>query len=338
MSDEPKVSEEYPELHHYTDWGGLEGIFTSRTLWATHFSKLNDYTEIMHLEEFLAEAVAKKLEEYASFRCLTDHEFRDSMSRMGNIREACQHDAKNSVATLYDVTFRGRSIDKDNEVLPFVEPFITSFCSHSHDSTYESNNGLLSQWSRYSHDEGYAIVFDTETLEDRLRKEKEIHGYHYLSFNDVIYNDDKLNFVEIFSKEIEEVFNVSREFIFDTENVSPFQAFDPLIHAATRFKHRGFKEEREVRIVACPARRDFEEYLKAEQPETYEAPDGEIKTIYSEPNEHVCLYDSDISQPLPIKRIIVGPNRRQQQLHNRVKQLVEDHIEVVCSETPYRAN
>ena len=75
MSDEPNVSEEYPELHHYTDWNGLEGIFTSRTLWATLFSQFNDYTETTHLEELLADAVSAKLEEYSNFRCLTDRDF-----------------------------------------------------------------------------------------------------------------------------------------------------------------------------------------------------------------------------------------------------------------------
>ena len=338
MSDEPKVSEEHPELHHYTDWNGLEKIFTSRTLWATHFSQLNDYTEITHLEEFLADAVSAKLEEYVNFRYLTDCDFRNKISRMGNIREACKHAAKNSVASLYDVTFRGRTIDEDKKFGPFVEPFIASFCSHGQDSSYESNNGLLSQWNRYGRDEGYAIIFDTESLEERLFREKKIYGYHYLGFSDVIYNDKKLNFVERFSKEIEEVFNLTHDFIFDIENVSPIQAFEPLVHAATRFKHQAFKEEREVRIVSCPATHKFEEYLKTNNPDLYEARDDKFKTIYSKPKEHVCLYDSDISQPLPIKRIIVGPNQHQQQLHNKVKQLVEEHIEVVCSETPYRAN
>ena len=79
-----------------------------------------------------------------------------------------------------------------------MEPFITSFCSHGQESSYESNNGLLSQWNRYGRDEGYAIIFDTEALEKRLFKEKEIYGYYYLGFREVIYNDEKLNFVERF--------------------------------------------------------------------------------------------------------------------------------------------
>ena len=337
MSDEPKVSEEYPELHHYTDWNGLEGIFTSRTLWATHFSQLNDYTEITHLEESLVDAVSERLEEYANFRSLTDREFRNAMSQMGNVREACRHDAMSAVASLYDATFRGRTIDKEKMVQPSVEPFITSFCSHSQDSSYESNNGLLSQWSKYGRDEGYAIIFDTGALEERLFKENKFYNYYYLGFSDVIYNDEKLDFVERFSKEIEVVFNVTRDFIFDIENVNPIQVFEPLVRTATRFKHRAFREEREVRIVSCPATHKHEEHLKTEFPDLYEASDDELKTIFSKPKEHVCLFDSDMSQPLPIKRIIVGPNQQQQRLYSKVKQLVEERIEVVCSETPYRA-
>ena len=37
----------HPELHHYTTFAGLEGIVRSNTIWASHFSDLNDATEVI---------------------------------------------------------------------------------------------------------------------------------------------------------------------------------------------------------------------------------------------------------------------------------------------------
>jgi hypothetical protein len=39
----------HPELHHYTNAGGLEGIIKSNTIRATHFCDLNDSSEVTHL-------------------------------------------------------------------------------------------------------------------------------------------------------------------------------------------------------------------------------------------------------------------------------------------------
>jgi hypothetical protein len=35
----------HPELHYYCDFGGLEGIFTNQTIWATNYRQLNDTKE-----------------------------------------------------------------------------------------------------------------------------------------------------------------------------------------------------------------------------------------------------------------------------------------------------
>ena len=40
----------HPELHHYTNFDGLSGIYTSRTLWAVNYRHLNDTREIAVLE------------------------------------------------------------------------------------------------------------------------------------------------------------------------------------------------------------------------------------------------------------------------------------------------
>src|SRR2546428_410693 len=54
------VLSEHPELHHYTTHSGLKGIYETDTLWATHFSLLNDATEVVHLQAPLLEAVVAR--------------------------------------------------------------------------------------------------------------------------------------------------------------------------------------------------------------------------------------------------------------------------------------
>ena len=58
-AEEDKFFQTYPELHHYTRWGALQGIFTTNTLRATHYSCLNDLTEVDHMKEYLATLVPR---------------------------------------------------------------------------------------------------------------------------------------------------------------------------------------------------------------------------------------------------------------------------------------
>ena len=52
---------EHPELFHYTNWDGLYGIIRSQELWATHYTGLNDLTEVEHLRQYLTDEVAVHL-------------------------------------------------------------------------------------------------------------------------------------------------------------------------------------------------------------------------------------------------------------------------------------
>jgi hypothetical protein len=42
------LEEDHPQLIHYTGAAGLSGILESQTLHATHYSYLNDATEVRH--------------------------------------------------------------------------------------------------------------------------------------------------------------------------------------------------------------------------------------------------------------------------------------------------
>ena len=104
---------------------------------------------------------------------------------------------------------------------------------------------------------------------------------------------------------------------------------------ATRFKHQGFREEREVRIVAIPAKRRMLERELDKHPE-YDAPDR-WKHVHSRASKHIRyikLFDT-ISAKLPIKRIIVGPSRNQDKNFARARAIVAEAVPVTRSATPF---
>jgi hypothetical protein len=67
-AEEGRFFQTYPELHHYTSWGALQGIFTTNTLRATHYKYLNDLTEVEHMKEYLATLVPRNRVEVGRHR------------------------------------------------------------------------------------------------------------------------------------------------------------------------------------------------------------------------------------------------------------------------------
>src|SRR5437016_4383229 len=116
------------------------------------------------------------------------------------------------------------------------------------------------------------------------------------------------------------------------ESYSDINYFAPFSRAATLLKHRGFLEEREVRIVACPqsvralAARGKRNDLLGRPP---------IKKVrLSNSRKYVALFES-LNASLPIKRIIVGPSVNQKEDYEFALSLVSDSVPIVKSETPF---
>ena len=109
--------------------------------------------------------------------------------------------------------------------------------------------------------------------------------------------------------------------------------FAPFVSAATLFKHQGFKEEREIRIVAIPGTNITREQVKKEYPELEP---GVIKEMYKNQKErrYVVLFES-LKVELPIKRVIVGPSKTQQENYVRAKTLLGSSVPLALSVTPY---
>jgi hypothetical protein len=110
------------------------------------------------------------------------------------------------------------------------------------------------------------------------------------------------------------------------ESCADIDLFTPFSRAATLLKHRGFREEREVRIVACP------------QSERALADRGmpPLKKVRELSNSKKCvaLFES-LSATLPIKRIIVGPGANQKKDYEFARSVVADQVPIVISETPF---
>jgi len=103
----------------------------------------------------------------------------------------------------------------------------------------------------------------------------------------------------------------------------------------TRLKHRGFFEEREVRCVTFPVTKEIEgNYERLDT--TYVSPAKPMKKIHIRQDgaPYIETFDFDEQMPLPIKRIIVGPQENQARSKKEINDLIGKKIEVHCSETP----
>lgn len=133
----------------------------------------------------------------------------------------------------------------------FNRPYVTSFCGSSPFSDV-SDNGLLSQWRGYGWDGGYAIIFETDRVMKLLEEELNAFQYQFAYFGDVEYydrDDHKATHSETLGFE-SEVQQHIREVLLTNDWES--SAFEPLYRPVTALsclhKHRGFREETEVRI------------------------------------------------------------------------------------------
>jgi hypothetical protein len=325
-----------PELHHYTNRSGLEGIWKTNSLWATHFSNLSDSSEIVLLKKPLEVALAALFKPQIMQRQRESYHVRRHVAKVGGIEVVARNLAHKSVEAHFVLAITGGKVSPNiasgGRVSPFAEPFICSFCSHAIDDAYERDNGLLSQWRGYGGAGRYALVFDTRQLDDLLALEWQAHYWTKLDIDKVAYFEGS----ETLENEFPQILSSSAAFmenILNGKSTSNIDLFTPFSRAATLLKHRGFHEEREVRIVACPfsesafADRGMKNELSGWPP---------IKDVHmlSNSKKYVALFES-LGVTLPIKRIIVGPSADQQGDYEFAQSVVCNQVPIVRSETPF---
>jgi Protein of unknown function (DUF2971) len=323
------VPEEYPELMHYTTASGLNGIVTSSSLWATHAAFLNDSEEIKHFFDIrLLSIVKNEVREYAD-DLSRDPEKAKRMAADGGIENIVNKEANGLVSRLRTVT------------LKFNQPHIFSMCAARQPRVLR--NGLLSQWRGYGDDGGYAVVFDAAKFEQLLIQEEANFLYQHVRWGDVYYHDADVNTqpsaVEV--KEYEDTVKKGVAHLIrngKAEDISGF--YEAITGLSCAYKHWGFWEENEVRVMAIPMNTSLAQEANAANDNRPQKP---LKTLIRRgmPVHYIELFATEQKQntlKLPINRVIVGPHKDAEVRAIAVKRLLEMHgydAEVVCSEIPY---
>jgi hypothetical protein len=320
----PGFAAEHPELHHYTNFNGLRGIVESNTLWATHFAHLNDESEVMLLRQPMTEILTTRALEAVQLSGGANRHARRAM--ISNVEQI----TRNFIEAMFQTAFKATSIE------PLAEPFVASFCFHPSRQAYERENGLLSQWRAYGGSERYCIVFDTGKLIDLLNSEFGKHYWTYLRLTEVHYARTDVTiekmFPDLLDSSTEAVIRAVRDNNVDISAETLF-AF---LSAATRFKHEGFREEQEVRVIAIPGKENIAEKMRLEHPDQVVAPLKKIRTraVGSVEYPYIALFD-DLGAMLPITRVIVGPSKNQSEIATRARHLLGTKFLLSRSDTPF---
>ena len=315
---------------HYTTGAGFTGIVSSGCLWATHAAFLNDAEEMKHffdvrlLDITLAE-VLKYTSELARSPAIAAE-----IEAEGGIEKIARREAETLVARLRSTT------------LDFNHPYIFSM-SAARDPRV-SDSGLLSQWRGYGSDGGYALVLDTVAFERLLMAEGKTYDYQYAEWGDVHYYgvDQSSQPSSQDVAESEEVVKTGIAKLIRGGTAQETKGFyDAISSLSCRYKHWGFWEEQEVRVVAIPANADVAR-LATERGEA--KPQKSIKTFLRGglPVPYLELFGSPGSSEtrtrLPIKKVIIGPHREAALRAQAVQRLLAANgydTEVVCSKIPY---
>lgn len=322
------VQQQYPELLHYTTAAGLTGILTSGCVWASHASFLNDAEEITHFfDARLIDIVREVVIDYAR-ELAKAPEVAAKMIAQGGVERVAQTEADGLAARLREAT------------LAFNQPYIFSMSAPR--AARIAQSGLLSQWRGYGTDGGYALVLDTARLNDLLQLE--VRAYHYLhaQWGDVHYHgverDPQPSTEDVAESEAVLRSGIAALIRGGTVEETPwfYQAISGL---SCLYKHWGFWEEGEVRVVAIPATSDIAA-LAAEEGDTRPSRQSKAFIRGGIPVPYIDLFSNVPGRPaqLPIKRVIVGPHRDKSLRADATRRLLQQNgydAEVVCSEIPY---
>ena len=230
-----KLHEEHEEVMHYTSASGLHGIVTSKTLWASHTSFVNDAEEVVGFFSRLLPMILKPV-------------FKGYVAESEYHKKRVQ-DARQLGVDLFDHWLK-KIVDgfKEAEVRT-SDHYVASFCATK--DAWISQNGLLSQWRGYGLDGGYAIIFDREQLGVLLEREGKMYHDERLAWRDVQYRlAGNINATD--EQGQEQIRNIKEAAYAhwttaDVKKVYP--AFDSIALLSAFCKHIGFEEEREFRIV-----------------------------------------------------------------------------------------
>jgi hypothetical protein len=289
-----KLSDEKSLLYHYTTSQGFLGIIESQQLHATSIAYLNDSEE--HIG-YLTRRLPLLITQWAgdAYRNMS----RPTTLSEDEITSAAQEFSQRMQTGILELT---KKMD---------DPYVVSF---SAPPEYDPDDGQLSQWRAYGRDGGYALVFDTVALERLLTLENAAFHHQALLICDVDYHYDGSN---QYSKPLAETVEDEQQVkdalmkLLHTAQHDSFEGgYQPLMQLSVRSKHRGFSEEKEVRIVALRSIPEVwrEEKLggepRSQRPMRFRSKGGTM-IPYVELFGAAKLGDD---ARLPITKVIVGPH------------------------------
>ena len=322
-----KTSEVYEKLYHYTTWDGLLGILQTKTLWATHYRFLNDYSEIVLFRDKLISLILPYVREAYEKLLEQSPHIEQKINQEGGLGQVIQHDTEVFVDAQYRATCRD-------------DIYILSFCGQ-HKNPHVNSNGLLSQWRGYGAGGGFALVFNTQKLEEMMEIEAKRFEYSAGHLSDLIYSDDENKFKEELSEDISIIVDVLKKVYnhakLREKEKADLNGYISFVNCITRYKHYGFSEENEVRVVVLPTVLD-QEFLKiASTDGVILKPEKERK--FRSKNGHLVPYIELFNSPdieLPIEKIIVGPHKEKEARSAALRVMQRNtNIEITCSDIPF---
>lgn len=320
------IADSHQELYHYTTAAGLSGILESKSLRAIHASFMNDEEEIFGFcDRILPKILRPVFSKY--FEDIKDKS--EFQKLQGN--------------TPFDLYFEeqfAKLIHKSRWTSLWHDYYVTSFSKAT--EPWVRKHGLLSQWRAYGPDGGYALVFDTGPLNKILGEEIAPYQEESFSWTDVQYGDLNENCRTNDSdtdRLIDQLEAAAARYFCSGSSKDASALSEPLTILSSIFKHRGFAEEQEVRLVLRLLGPALESH-----PELRSARQHPVKTMVREgttvPFVELCVREvNGVRQHLPIKRIIIGPHRDKNDRERAVKLLLKQHgltAEVSVSDIPYR--
>ena len=326
------------QLYHYTSQAGLLGIIASDSIWATDIRALNDWTEFRHV--FTT----------ASMQLLVD-------AFKSGLPDDIDADAKKMVT---EHVLAERNFPKLLEIIkadpPYGEPKGVFVCS------FTAAGDLLSQWRGYSHSsQGFSLGFDTRLLKKQLESvhtpetptelvecvydeattherirdlgKKAAEGFRDLRQRDEIVPPSFCTLLSPSENYRKHVYYLEKSFTFATV---------PFFRAAAQFKHPGFQEEREWRVL-------YSAFWKSLSPHTVKFRNGQFgPTAYVE-----IPLGLHTPATCPLRRIVIGPRtysgHEMRDMINSIEMLLSKYgipvkslatpsgVDVVISQIPYRS-
>ena len=319
-----KLHEEHKEVMHYTSASGLQGIVTSKTLWASHASFLNDAEEV---EGFFSRV----------FPVILRPELEKHVAESQDLA-SCVQTAGQLEMNLFDHLL-GKIVKRFRDAeLRAQDHYIASFCAAKDE--WISQNGLLSQWRGYGVNGGYAIVFDSAKLDLMLATEGDIYYEEGLLWSDVQYDMAEPSEVEDEQvlEHIRKVKNGAYIFLTTGEvNMDVEEALESNSVLSVLCKHKGFAEEKEVRIVVREPSAEVGPDPSNQSGKSYRRAYSYLRDGAAVPCIH--LFEDQKLNALPIRRVIVGPHPEKQERKKSVEILLRNHgidAEVSVTDTPFR--